>query len=510
MTRRWMPLLFVMALLAAACGGGSDGGGEDEASTSDEGETEASAGPADPVAEVELEEGLCPVGAHENAEGPIEVLVWHVAVAQPAEALQQVADRFNASQDQIVVRLENQGTDFEEVIDKYLQGISSGNLPTLAFLEDTSTVLMNDTRTIIPAQACFDADETVSIDDLTPIATEYYRLGGNLLPGSAMISTALTYYNATHFEEAGITEPPASLDDIRSAAEALVAAGVTSSDGEPVTAPFVLKLDPWIMEFFLTGNGNPIVDADNGRSGLATSSAFDNEGSRELLTWLSDMYADGLMQVVTDSTGALDHYLAMATQSASFSIEASGAATSIAAFVAGEDIGDTGGVDLPEGDAEEVASQLSIEAAPFPGIAPGGLSQMGGTAVYLSNGGTPETQAAGWEFIKFMNEPEQQETLLIVGSNLPFRPSTMEQPAVVEWIAEETDGAWLDIGWSQVEALDPEFPGPLMGPYTQVRNVVRSGIEDMILGGGTPDDAVASIDADITDALAEYADGLGG
>ena len=514
MTRRGLvALLLAFGLIAAACGGDSDsadsdsadsdGAGSDGAGSDDSGEGasgEGSAGEDGPAPEVEIDPSECPLGAHTDADGPVEVLMWHSLIAKPQEALQSVADSFNASQDEIQVRLESQGASVDEVLTKYTSAIASGDLPDLVVMGDTATLLMRDSETILPAAACFAADESVSIEDTTDIAREYYTVDGALLPGSALIASALVYFNADHFTEAGLdpADPPSTLDEMRAAAEALVEANV----GEEPYTPFVLKLDPFMMEFLLTGNGSPMVDADNGRGGVPSASAFDNEGSRELYQWLVDMQADGLLDPVTDAGGALDHYLAMAAGKSSFSLESSLSATSVVAFVAGEAVGDTGGVDV--GEAEE-ATGLNVAAGPLPGIAEGSSSQMGGAAVYMTNTGSAETQAGSWEFIKYLNEVPQQALMLTEGSFLPFNPAAMEDPSVVAAVEDDLAGQWLGISWDQVSSLDEDFPGPLIGPYADVRSAVRSGLESLILEGSSVDEAVTDTDAEITAAVEDYA-----
>ena len=52
--------------------------------------------------------------------------------------------------------------------------------------------------------------------------------------------------------------------------------------------------------------------------------------------------------------------------------------------------------------------------------------------------------------------------------------------------------------------IDPEFPGPLLGPYTELRTAIRQAVEDMILNDAEPADVLATAEQEITDAIVRY------
>ena len=201
-------LFTVAALGVAACGGTSGGGDEGStATTTDAGLPECPVDALDQVPEADL---------------PVHVTLWHASVAKGEEALNQIADAYNASQDRVVIDVENQATSFEELQRKYNQAIPSNDLPGIALLEDTQTQAMADSGTILPAQSCIEADD-YDMSDFVPTLVDYYSVDGNLYPASMTGSNALIYFNVDHFEEAGLdpANPPTNLDEIRAAAEAI-------------------------------------------------------------------------------------------------------------------------------------------------------------------------------------------------------------------------------------------------------------------------------------------------
>ncbi len=476
-------LFTVAALGVAACGGTSGGGDEGStATTTDAGLPECPVDALDQVPEADL---------------PVHVTLWHASVAKGEEALNQIADAYNASQDRVVIDVENQATSFEELQRKYNQAIPSNDLPGIALLEDTQTQAMADSGTILPAQSCIEADD-YDMSDFVPTLVDYYSVDGNLYPASMTGSNALIYFNVDHFEEAGLdpANPPTNLDEIRAAAEAIKDAGITEH-------PFVWHMAPWQVEFWLTGNHIPFVDNNNGREAPATESVLNSEGALELFQWLKDMNDDGLMLPVTDVPGQIDQYLALANEQGSFSVEASSAATSVEAFLKGQlDAGD-----LTDGrvNADVDLSGLNIGAAEFPGMEEPGHIQVGGGVYYMMSTTPPEVQAAAWDYMKWVNSVDMQVVSNLVGSNDPTRVSVADVPEVATTWADTLSGQWLAISFDQQQnGIDPEFPGPLVGPYTEMRTAVRQAVEDMLLNDVAPEDVLARAEEEITQAIQDY------
>ena len=59
----------------------------------------------------------CPTEALDGASEPVEITFWHGLNVENEDALQQVTDQYNASQDRVVVTLQNQGGYLETIDD---------------------------------------------------------------------------------------------------------------------------------------------------------------------------------------------------------------------------------------------------------------------------------------------------------------------------------------------------------------------------------------------------------
>ncbi len=60
--------------------------------------------------------------------------------------------------------------------------------------------------------------------------------------------------------------------------------------------------------------------------------------------------------------------------------------------------------------------------------------------------------------------------------------------------------------YGDLVALDPKFTGPIIGPYDDVRTSIRSAMEDTMLNGKDPTQAVQDADAQIDELLRRYDD----
>jgi sn-glycerol 3-phosphate transport system substrate-binding protein len=479
---RWyLAPVLVLALVAAACGGSSDGGGGSNGG--------ATGG--------ELPD--CPVDALESATGPVELVVWHAFVAKTKETLEALAAEYNAAQDKVRVRIESQGNDYAELWDKYQQSASSGGLPGVAILEDINTQAVADSGTVMPAQSCIDASD-YDTSDLVETAADYYRIDGALYPGTVNVSDPLLYYNKNHFRRAGLDAEttPKTLDEVREYAQKIKDAGVADR-------PVILHMSPWFFENWLTGDGQPIVDNDNGRGdGETTAAAFDNETTVGVFTWVKQMSDDGLLTALPYRPGQIDQYLAMSEQRASMTIETSTAATSISAFLAGDtSVVEDSGEDVDPSTVD--TSALDIGAGELPGINESGQVQVGGSGWYIMSTTAPEVQAAAWDFMKWWNEPAVQVRWHLEGSYMPFSKTAAEDPQVQASWDGPPPGRWLGLAYRQlVDGIDPDWPGPLIGPYDQARTAMAKGLDELLLSGKSPQEAVTGAADETTAAIEQY------
>jgi sn-glycerol 3-phosphate transport system substrate-binding protein len=471
-------LAVVLMLLAGACSVRDESGSSPTTAAGSDG---SDGGPQLPD---------CPLDALADAEGVVDVELWHALGAESENALDQMAVDFNASQDQVRVQVLNQGTSYAEVMRKYVAAIPSRQLPAIAYLEDTTLRQIVDSGTLLPAEACERADG-FSTGQL-PAVRNYYTADGIYWPGYTNVSEPVLYYNVNHFLRAGLDPeaPPATLEELREAAVALKDAGIE--------APLALVLNAWFVESWINGAGGGLVDQDNGRLGLATESTFDNEVTREIYTWIKEMADDGLLQGHSATDGQINQYLAVAQQNSSMVIETSTAATTIKAVLGG----DSDAVDIDPADLSGIVPRN----APFPGLEQPAQVRVSGGAFFLTNTVSAAEQAAAWEFMKFMWSTQSQVAWHLVGSYLPTTQTVANAPEVTTYWTDDLAGGLLKVGYDQLLQVDPQRPGPQIGPYGDYSDAIKNSLDRLVLQGASVDEAVTRADAEIQAALTRYAE----
>ncbi len=498
--RRMIAVIFAVALVAAACGG-SDESASGDGGEGTEGETSGDGDGVDP--------SVCPVDALEQADGPVEITIWHPYIALGKRTLEGLIEEYNASQDKVVVRAENQGTTPAEVHRKIEQAAPDRSLPALVVPDDTKTRWVADSALFVPAEACYAADPTAQAqrDDLLPIVPASYTIDDMLLPVSFTTFTALIFLNRDHFEAAGLDpdDPPATIDEMIEAARAIKAAEVPGVD-----RPMVFQANSFLLEWWLSGAGQELVNEENGRSGTwASASSFDNPVTRDILTKLQEAKAEGILDITPGTDGNADHLLAMAGQQSSFTVDSSGAASTVAGVIEGtiaaEDLSAELGVDIPEG----LQLDLDIDAGPYPGVEAAGKGQVGGYVWYMSDTVSDEEKAAAWDFVKFNNSVEAQVRWGVEGSAAPVSQAAADDPLLQEAWASSLGGQWQKVAYDVLAGIDTDFPGPIIGPYDEVRQAIEKAMDRVLLDDGPVDDAVTEADATITAALESYRQDVG-
>lgn len=478
-------LALVLVLAVAACGGGGDGGGGDEAdgTTTPDGEQAAVS---------------CPVDALDDADGPVEIEVWQAFTAETKNTFDQLVEEFNASQDRVRVVNQSQGQSYDEVLRKYVAGIPSGDLPALAYLEDVSLKEVVDSGTLLPAEACEQAADFEP--GQLPIVRDYYTVDGTYWPGYVNVSEPILYYNGTHLRQAGLdpAEAPQTLDELRAVAEAIKETGVPS--------PLALILNRWFIESWVTGAGETVVNNGNGRDGTATESTFDNPSTREVYEWIKGMADDGLLAGFSATSGQINQYLAVAQQNSSMVIESSTASTAIKAVLGGVSYDEADGLSVEDIDP----TVIDVRAGPFPGLEEPSQVRVSGGYFAMTNTGTPEQQAAAWEFMRWMWDVEQQVTWHLQGSYLPTTQLVANDPAVQEFWESDLAGKMLKTAYDQLVQVDSANVAPLIGPYTDYTEAIKTSLDRLVLEGASVDDVIADADAEIQAALDEYIEANGG
>lgn len=466
--RRLFAALAVLVLVAAACGD-DDGNGE-AAPPDGNGDTPT-------TTEATVEPERCPVDALAEATGPVTIDFWHGMTADNEDTLEDLTDAYNASQDQVEVNLVYQGT-YDETAQQFLAAARGGRLPTLVQLEETRLQVAIDRQVMLPVESCIEASD-YDTSDYLPAVLDQYTVEGQLWPMPFNTSGPVLYYNTVLFDSLGLTDDdvPSSLEELRRVSEQVVGSGAAPYG-------FALELSPWYFEQWFAMANQPLVDNDNGRAGRATTTHLDSETGVELFAFLDDMVEDGLATNIGRNTSGVDALLAIANGDVAMTFGTSAALGSILTV-------------LESGQFEGVG----VGVAPLPGPSGGGIL-VGGAAIWLVEEGRTDAElAAGWDYLQFLNAPEQQATWHAGTGYMPIRQSAIELPEVQElW----DDQPFFRVAYDQLLASEADFGGPVVGDYAGLRDAIVEGLERMLLQGATPEVVAADVAQRAEETIGSY------
>ena len=446
----------VLALVLSACGG-NDGAEEGGGAGNEAGPTAAS--------------------------GPVTIDFWHSESAATEATLQGLIDRFNASQDEVKVQVVYQGSSVEINL-KLLTSMRGGDVPALVELSDVDTQIMVDSGGVTPVQQFIDAEE-YDLSDFDEKAVQYYTVDDDLYAMPFGIAVPMLFYNKIPFREVGRDpgKPPKTLDDVRAYSEKLFK---VDGSGNVVRSGITLDIQAWYLDLTLAEHGDLYVNNNNGRDGRATEAVFNGPTGQAFFRWWDEMVEKGLAFNVGRNPSGADTFLAVASGRAAMTVGSSQALRTVF-------------------DALEKGVQgVELGVGPFPAVA-GGTGKPGifSRSLWIMNKRSEAEQQAAWKVARWLAEPEQQAELFAGSGYLPVRVSAYDLEAsrqVLEKYPEYLAAVDLFVGTPST----PEKLGPRMGPFSQVRETVAQGLEEMIVGGKDPAQALDDAAERATKELQDY------
>lgn len=426
----------------------------------------------------------CPLDALDDAKKPVDLTFWHSLTQANEEVITTLTDRFNSAQQDVHVNLVNQ-TSYEDTLNAFNAGLESGELPDIAQLPETGLQQAIDTQSVLPVQACVDADDYDLSDHLQPLL-DRFTSNDTLWAMPFNNSVPVLYYDRAAFRAAGLDpdEPPTTLDEVKEASQAIKESGYPYG--------YALKIDAFLFEQLMAKGGEEYVDNANGHDGLATEAVFDNDTGREIFEWMADMVDSGL--AVTNPRTSADNYFAIGNGQAAMTIDSTGALGTIAQVLGSGQYAD-----------------VELGVAPMPGPGEGsddGGVVVGGAALFIVSQSSPEKQAAAWEFTKFLAEPEQAAEFSAGTGYIPTRKSAVDLPVLTQRWAEIPG---FRVAYDELVASpsNDATAGAVIGFYLETREVVDKETDAMFSAGKDPEDALADAKKGVDEVLQDYEDQVG-
>jgi sn-glycerol 3-phosphate transport system substrate-binding protein len=417
------------------------------------------------------------------AAGPVTIDFWHSETAANQDALNHLAERFNASQNEVRVRMSYQGT-YDDAMAKLIASLSTGNVPAIMFPAGTYIQTIIDSGAVAPIQDFVD-QEDYDLSDLDEKGIEYYTFQGKLWAMPFTMELPLVFYNKVTFREVGLDpeKPPQDLEEVRQYSEKFLK---RDGAGNVVRSGLAIDIKEWTQRV-LAEHGDLWVDNENGREGRATEVLFDNDTGRWFFRWWHDMVDSGLAFNVGRNPTSAEGLLAIVSGRAPMTFANTGALRSVIDVLA------TG------------VEGVEIGVSRLPG-APGSPDQttcITSYGLFILNLRPKEEQEAAWKFIKWLMEPEQQAEWFAGSGYLPVSRSSVDLPAAQDIVAQyPLFQVALDL-YLNAPATSASLMAAL-GPHQKVNEAVYTGVEEMLSGAKDPEQALEDAAATANEAIAEY------
>jgi sn-glycerol 3-phosphate transport system substrate-binding protein len=426
----------------------------------------------------------CNLKALSQHKGVVSITFWNSASSANAAVLQSITSAFNSSQSKVHVTLVTQAG-YDDTWQKYLAGLTNGQLPDAVQLEDQRTQAAIDTQSFLPVQSCMNAAK-YSTSDYLPRPLNYWKVNGVQWALPFAVSAPILYYDQNAFTKAGLNpaSPPLTLPQMITDAQKLKSSG--SGMG--------LVLDPWHLETWLASANQLFVNNKNGRSSRATAGVFNNQTAVSIFSQLDQLVRSG--DATTNPSSGPDQYdnlLGIGSGKYGMTIETSAALGTVTQL-------------LSSGQYANV--KLGIGPFPIYSSSVQGGIEPGGSGVYISNRRPAIDQAAAWMYLSYICNTQSQATWAAGTGYIPVRKSSA-QTATVQHLWVTSPG--YKVAYNEINngVNSAATSGSVIGPYADVRTNVLNAEISMYTGGVSPTNAVKTAQTNVNNTISSYNSRLG-
>ena len=396
---------------------------------------------------------------------------------QLGETVNEVAEKFNASQDDYKIIPVFKGS-YEETLTSGIAAFRAGEHPNVIQVFDAGAATVIGAKgATIPVQDLL-ADNGIAFDINDYIAGVRYFYAdsdGKMIGMPFNSSTPIMYYNAGALAKAGV-EPPKTWEEFQSVtAPALKDAGYI---------PLSQSHLPWIFtENFFSRHNLQFASNNNGYDGADTQIMVDNPAIKAHFTALTEWKDKGLFEWY--GTGWGDNAKPFEDGEVAMWLGSSGSFGGLLKKDLGFEFSATM---LPYWEAVTTEPTQTF---------------IGGAALFAMSGKSEEENKATAEFFKFLTNADTQYFWHQATGYVPITEAAYEV-AKADGHYEKFPAA--EVGIEQLTLPAGDFTrGYRMGFYVQIRDVMNREYGRILTGETSVDDAFATIQEEANQLLERFA-----
>lgn len=363
------------------------------------------------------------------AAGVTMITFWNSYTSSDRPAVEELVRRFNESQDQYKVDMTIQPNDV--LSDTLLPAYNAGQGPTIVTIDASLVPAYVEQGVFQPVDDFYDG--AVSADVLPKASLDATTYDGKQWGVPFGATPTMLYWNKTLFAEAGITEPPATMDEM---AEDAVKLTDASKGQYGIAIPDREAPSTWAV--LLWANGGGIVSEDR------THSVFGDPASVEAVEkWSGLMRNEGISPI---GMNGVEGDTLFGAGKAAMLINGPWASTGF------KDGGiDFGIAPVPAGKATQTSVAIS-------------------TNVHLNAKATEAEKAAAYAFLEFWNSVESQTYWAVQTGYPPNRsdidPSTLSENPTAQAYAAKTNSQFYLGGLAKYAQIDSDVVIPTIQRIT--------------------------------------------
>ncbi|WP_035462139.1 ABC transporter substrate-binding protein [Alicyclobacillus macrosporangiidus] len=381
--------------------------------------------------------------------GQVTITFYEAMPGALGDELKKLTDQFQQQNPNIKVELVYNGS-YTTQKQKLTAAIAAHKPPTIAQVQETWETEYYNNGLLQPVQDLLPKE---TVDDLIQIWKDDNSYDGKLVSVPFNKSAYVLFYNPDDFAKAGITQPPATWDELEKDA-----IQITKATGIPGLA---FQGSYYTFEMLLRQAGGKVLTDDQKQA------AFGDDAGKKALSFMRKLVIDDKAATAIGgnaylSDGFNTHKYAM---------------------------------DLDSTASMSFIKNVKFKVAPLPGDVQKAVPTAG-TNIVLFKDATPEQQQAAAKYLDFLISKENTIEWAKATGYLPVRKSALDDPA---WKAVVSQNPNLGVAPGE---LDNAYFSPRLAELYSGQNNVSTQIGNMLAGKQSVDDTLKkSVDA-INQALA--------
>jgi sn-glycerol 3-phosphate transport system substrate-binding protein len=385
-----------------------------------------------------------------------EIQWWHAMTGFLGEKVAEIVNKFNTSQSEFEIKAVAKGS-YPETLTAGIAAYRAKTHPQILQVFEVGTQTMLSSGAIYPVYQLM-KDQGVKIDwaDFLSVVRSYYAKDGNLYSMPFNSSTAILYYNKSHFKKAGLNtdKAPATYEEIEKAAKAVVASGATK-------VGFTVSWPSWtLVENMHAWHDQPISDKDNGFAGMATQLKINGDFGVKLWDLLVRWQKDGIFTYSGRGNKGDQSIINGEAAIGLASTALVGTLTKTATF------------------------QWGTGSLPRLAGYPQGNSIIGGASLWVMKGHKPEEYKGAAKFFEFLAKTDQQAWWHAETGYLPISNSALKALQATDHFKKNPD-MWTAFAQISSGKTTPNSQGLRIGNLVAIRDIIEAEMENALSGKKT-------------------------